>query len=293
VDEGRRSVVTIGAYDGVHIGHRQVIDAVRHLSSERHLDSVVVTFDRHPAAVVRPDSAPKLLCDLDQKLELLAATGVDRLVVIGFDEERANEPAEEFVEEVLAGELSAAAVVVGSDFHFGKGRGGDVALLQTMGAELGFGVIPFALVPDPVLGRIVSSTEIRRLISAGELGEAARLLGRPHEVRGPSLPFPPGGETPDPPTAGAFSVAVPPEIMRPPPGTYPVLVGVAAAAGTRATPPVRGVAVVPADETAPLQVTPGDGSGETAGAPDGKAPASGANGLPGHIARVIFGRPTA
>ncbi len=189
--------------------------------SERQLDSVVVTFDRHPAAVVRPESAPKLLCDLDQKLELLAATGVDRLVVIGFDEERANEPAEEFVEEVLGGELAAAVVVVGSDFHFGKGRGGDVALLETMGAELGFGVVPFALVPDPVLGRIVSSTEIRRLIAAGELGEAARLLGRPHEVRGPRLPFPTGVESPDPPTAGAFSVAVPPEIMRPPPGHLP------------------------------------------------------------------------
>jgi riboflavin kinase/FMN adenylyltransferase len=249
VQTGRRSVVTIGAYDGVHIGHRQVLDAVRRLATEHALDSVVVTFDRHPASVVRPESAPKLLCDLDQKLELLSATGVDRVVLIDFDQERADEQAEEFVEEVLGAQLAASFVVVGRDFHFGKDRGGDVALLEKMGADLGFGVIPFGLVPDPVGGKIVSSTGIRKLIAAGELGEAARLLGRPHEVRGRvrSLPHRPAGQ-------GAFCAEVPTEILRPPPGTYNVLAGLASADGSEAAPPVRSRAVVPADETAPLEV---------------------------------------
>ena len=254
----RRSVVTIDAYDGVHIGHRQVIEAVRRLAAGQGLESVVVTFDRHPAAVVRPESAPKLLCDLDQKLELLAVTGVDRVVVIGFDEARANEPAEEFVDEVLVEQLSAALVVVGRDFHFGKGRGGDVALLEQMGAERGFQVVPFALVPDPVTGSIVSSTEIRRLIVGGELGEAARLLGRPHEVRGPTIRVAAGHDGSAEPSvmAGAFCADVPPEILRPPPGIYPVLAGFASSGASEPLAPVASRAVVPADESAPVEVTP-------------------------------------
>src|SRR5262245_5195249 len=92
--------VTIGAYDGVHRGHRAVIAEVRRLAAERDLETAVVTFDRHPAAVVRPESAPKLLTDLDQKLELLATTGVDHALVVHFDQERAAESAEDFVHEV-------------------------------------------------------------------------------------------------------------------------------------------------------------------------------------------------
>src|SRR5215216_4249008 len=89
------TAVTIGAYDGVHLGHRAVIATVRGLAAERGLESAVVTFDRHPASVVRPESAPRLLTDLDQKLELLEATGVDRCLVITFDEARSHEPAED------------------------------------------------------------------------------------------------------------------------------------------------------------------------------------------------------
>jgi riboflavin kinase/FMN adenylyltransferase len=99
----RGSAVTIGAYDGVHFGHRHLIGDLRSMAEQRGLDTVVVTFDRHPATVVRPESAPLLLTDLEQKLELLAATGVDRTVVVPFDEARANETAEDFVTEVLVG----------------------------------------------------------------------------------------------------------------------------------------------------------------------------------------------
>lgn len=183
------SVVTIGAYDGVHLGHRAVIAQVRELAAERRLRTVVVTFDKHPAMVVRPESAPKLLCDLDQKLELLESTGVDATYVIHFDEDRATETAEEFVNQVLVAALDAKAVVVGEDFHFGHRRGGNVDLLREMGGYLGFTVEGLDLVGvdgNPAQGSTanVSSTAIRALIQAGEVAGAAELLGRPHEVRG-------------------------------------------------------------------------------------------------------------
>ena len=176
------SAVTIGAYDGVHLGHRHVLGLLSEMAEQRGLETVVVTFDRHPATVVRPESAPPLLTDLDQKLELLAEAGVDRTVVLRFDEARADETAEDFVIEVLVQRLDTRLVVVGRDFHFGHGRKGNVALLTDMGARCGFETVGVAL--DEVEGDVVSSTRIRRLLALGEVREAARLLGRPHQVRG-------------------------------------------------------------------------------------------------------------
>jgi riboflavin kinase/FMN adenylyltransferase len=179
----RGSAVTIGAYDGVHLGHRHLIGALRSMAEERDLDTVVVTFDRHPATVVRPASAPLLLTDLEQKIELLADCGVDRTVVVEFDETRANETAEDFVTEVLVEALGAKVVVVGEDFHFGHGRKGNVALLAEMGARYGFEVVGLGLEADRA-GEAVSSTRIRRLLADGDVGAAARLLGRYHQIRG-------------------------------------------------------------------------------------------------------------
>ena len=177
------TAVTIGAYDGVHLGHRHLIGELKRMAQERSLSTAVVTFDRHPATVVRPDSAPSLLTDLDQKLELLAATGVDLTVVVPFDMERANETAEDFVLEVLVGALGARLVVVGEDFHFGHGRKGNVALLAEMGARHGFDVVGVGLQDDSG-GQVVSSTRIRELVARGAVREAAEVLGRPHQVRG-------------------------------------------------------------------------------------------------------------
>ncbi len=139
------SAVTIGAYDGVHLGHRALLAELKERAQASGLATVVVTFDRHPAAVVRPESAPLLLCDLQQKLELLASAGVDRTVVVRFDEERANETAEEFVTRELVDGQDARLVVVGEDFHFGHGRKGNVALLTEMGSVAGFDVDGVAL----------------------------------------------------------------------------------------------------------------------------------------------------
>jgi riboflavin kinase/FMN adenylyltransferase len=186
------------------------------MAGARDLESVVVTFDRHPATVVRPESAPQLLTDTAQKLELLAEAGVDCAVVLPFDEARANESAEDFVLEVLVGALRARAVVVGADFHFGHGRKGNVALLTDMGERAGFETLGVSL--DDAGGEPVSSTRIRRLVAAGEVREAARLLGRPHQVRGTVVRGDGrGGRTLGLPTA---NVDVPPGIALPAEGIY-------------------------------------------------------------------------
>jgi riboflavin kinase/FMN adenylyltransferase len=209
--------VTIGAYDGVHLGHRLVIERVRRVAAEQDLASAVVTFDQHPAAVVRPESAPRLLTDLDQKLELLGDTGVDYVLVVRFDQARSEESAEDFVREVLVGCLDTRAVVVGHDFHFGYKRRGNVALLQTMGAELGFDVTGLRLFPGGPEGLPVSSTRIRELLAAGKVGEAAALLGRPHQVRGVVTPGDRRGHNLGFPTA---NVAVPDLVAVPADGVY-------------------------------------------------------------------------
>ncbi len=212
------SVVTIGAYDGVHEGHKKVLRLVRDLADARHLDAALVTFDRHPAQVVRPDSAPKLLSSLDQKLELLTALElVDVVCVLHFDEERSHETAEEFVREVLVGLLRARVVVVGADFHFGHRRGGNVALLEQMGADLGFEVVGLGLVAPQGDHEPFSSTRVRGALANGDVAIAARLLGHPHEVRGTVVQGDRRGRELGFPTA---NVAVPEEICLPADGIY-------------------------------------------------------------------------
>jgi riboflavin kinase/FMN adenylyltransferase len=218
---GAGSVVTIGAYDGVHLGHRAVIAEVRRRAAAASLQSAVVTFDRHPASVVRPESAPRLLTDLEQKLELLAATGVDRALVITFDEARSHEPAEDFVREVLVGCLGAKVVIVGEDFHFGHQRKGNVELLRAMGEELGFEVEGLALVgasgAPVVQGARVSSTAIRHALVEGDLSAAEAMLGRPYEVRGIVAHGDERGRELGYPTA---NVSVPGDILLPADGIY-------------------------------------------------------------------------
>jgi len=218
-DQG--AVVTIGAYDGVHRGHREVIATMRRIAAERNFATAVVTFDRHPASVVRPQSAPRLLTDLDQKLELLEETGVDYALVIHFDEERSKESAEDFVREVLVGCLNAKLVVVGADFHFGHRRRGNVPMLEEMGRELGFEVIGLALVgQDGAPARDeeqVSSTAIRRALVAGDVALAHRLLGREYEIRGMVERGDARGREWGFPTA---NIAVPDDILLPADGIY-------------------------------------------------------------------------
>jgi riboflavin kinase/FMN adenylyltransferase len=213
----QRSVVTIGAYDGVHLGHRTIIAEVCRRAAARDARSVVVTFDRHPASVVRPESAPKMLTDLDQKLEVLADTGVDATCVVRFDEERSHESAHDFVSSVLVSGLRASAIVVGEDFHFGRNRSGNVALLRELGSQWGFDVEGLPLVAVGPGERPVSSTAIRAALASGAVEQAATMLGRPFEARGPVVRGDQRGRLIGFPTA---NVEVPRGICLPADGVY-------------------------------------------------------------------------
>jgi riboflavin kinase / FMN adenylyltransferase len=218
--EGPGSALTIGAYDGVHLGHRAVIRRVRELADALGVAAGVVTFDRHPARVVRPGSAPRLLTSLDQRLELLEATGLlDQVWLLSFDAARATERAEDFVELDLVGRMRVRAIAVGEDFHFGYKRGGTVELLRAKGAVHGFTVEALDLLPieGAAPGDVVSSTRIRTLLAGGDVAGAARLLGRPHEVRGVVAPGDRRGGGFGFPTA---NVVVDPEICLPAEGIY-------------------------------------------------------------------------
>jgi riboflavin kinase/FMN adenylyltransferase len=185
--------VTIGAFDGVHRGHRVLIDRAVAEAGEGLLP-VAVTFDPHPLSVIRPDMAPLLLTSMAHRLEIFEAEGMGGVLVIQFTPELAGESAERFASRVLADTLNATHVVVGRNFRFGHRAAGDVALLEELGRELGFDVTvvdlePLAAAPgtasegadEPVA---VSSTQIRALVANGDVVGAAAALGRSHRVSG-------------------------------------------------------------------------------------------------------------
>ena len=175
------SAVTIGKFDGVHLGHRAVIAQLRQLADERGLTAAVVTFDRNPLGLVHPGTDTPAIVSMAQKAELLAETGVDATLVLAFDEERSHQEAADFAREVLVDALHAQVVLCGADFRFGAGGAGDVDTLRSLGATLGFEVV---LVDDVRLGEgRISSTRIRGLIAEGRVRGAAELLGREPAVR--------------------------------------------------------------------------------------------------------------
>lgn len=215
---GERAVITIGTYDGVHRGHRAVIEQVRRHAERLGARSVVVTFDPHPASVVRPESAPRLLTGIEQKLELLETTGIDATIVVRFDEARARESAEDFVLQVLVEVAATRAVVVGEDFHFGRHREGNVPLLRQIGVRHDFEVFPIELVPrTDGVDEPVSSTAIRRALAGGNVETAHELLGRPFEARGAVVKGDQRGRLLGFPTA---NVEVPTAMCMPADGVY-------------------------------------------------------------------------
>ncbi|SMH35028.1 riboflavin kinase / FMN adenylyltransferase [Rathayibacter oskolensis] len=177
------SAVTIGKFDGVHSGHRAVIGTLHERARERGLAAVVVTFDRNPLSVIAPEKCPPALVGNEQKLELLAGTGVDATLMLTFDEAFRSLTPEEFVQQVLVDALEARIVLVGSDFRFGARGAGDVGMLRSLGETHGFDV---ELIDDvrPEHGRRVSSTWIRELLAEGDVEHATWLLGHEPVVRG-------------------------------------------------------------------------------------------------------------
>ncbi|HEY2949064.1 MAG TPA: bifunctional riboflavin kinase/FAD synthetase [Micromonosporaceae bacterium] len=177
-----RAVVTVGVFDGVHRGHQATIGQAVKRAKDLGVQSVVVTFDPHPAEVVRPGSHPAVLTEPAYKAELIEALGADVLCVIPFTPEFSRLSAEAFVHDVLVEHLHAALVVVGENFRFGHRAAGDVPLLGRLGRMFGFGVESPPLVADD--GTVFSSTYIRSCVDAGDVAAADAALGRPHRLEG-------------------------------------------------------------------------------------------------------------
>jgi len=174
--------VAIGTFDGVHCGHRRVIAAALETGARLGVRTTILTFDRHPMAVVDPAGQPRLLTAAAEKTRLLSAAGADELVMLEFTSELAGMTPARFTGEVLAGALRARAVCVGANFSFGAGGSGTVADLTAAGQELGFEVVVVPLAESH--GRPISSTRIRRLLARGELDEVRAILGRPPSTSG-------------------------------------------------------------------------------------------------------------
>ena len=178
----RRPVVTIGNFDGVHLGHQVILAQLCQDAKARGVSSVVLTFDPHPVAVVRPAAAPQLLMTLGDRLATLSRYGVDVTVVQRFSTRFAAVSAEEFVGRFLVETLDAQKIIVGHDLNFGSARSGSVETLVEAGGRYGFAVEVIG--PVEADGVVVHSSAIRRCVAAGDVAAAARLLGRPHRVRG-------------------------------------------------------------------------------------------------------------
>lgn len=175
------SVVTIGAFDGIHLAHRELLRLVRARAAQMGAVSVAITFDPHPLSVLAPHKSPKLLTLQPVKLELLADSGIDRLLVLPFTRDFSLWPAEKFVEEAFSKALRAVAVIVGDNFRFGYGASGDASLLAELGKQWNFET---QVLPAVHIRRMpVSSSQIRALLQQGDVSRANRLLGRPFSVR--------------------------------------------------------------------------------------------------------------
>lgn len=181
------AVVSIGMFDGVHRGHIRVLNLLRDTGRQHSLPTVLITFDPHPRAVLRPESRPQLLSSLADRIALLARTGaLDYCLVLGFDHKRSAEPVEDFVEGTLVQRLGTRSLIVGENFACGRGRKGDVGYLRTLGQRFGFVVhaVPLKSTADPQGATHCSSSETRRLIRIGDVRGAAAMLDRPHEITG-------------------------------------------------------------------------------------------------------------
>lgn len=214
------TVVTVGTFDGVHLGHRAVLDEIARRARAAGRMSVLVTFEPHPLAVVNPAAAPPRLTTEVERTEALATCEIDRVMVLRFDRAMAALEPEAFVEQLLLERCRMRELVIGHDHGFGRGRRGDVAMLRTMGAQRGFSVDVVHEVIGAA-GQPVSSTAIRRAVAGGDLDGAARLLGRRHSVsasveqgarRGRTIGFP------------TLNLAIRPDKLLPPDGVWAVRV---------------------------------------------------------------------
>ena len=215
----RNPVGTLGNFDGVHLGHQALLRETKALAQELEGEALVITFEPHPRLVLRPEAGLKLLTTFEEKKALLEDLGFTSTLVVPFETEVADLPAEEFVEEYLVYGLGLRGLVVGFNYRFGRGRGGDHELLRRLGERYGFQV---KVIPPQVIdGQTVSSTLIRELLGEGKVRQAAALLGRPYALRGKVVQGEARGRTLGFPTA---NLDPPPEKLIPARGVYAVKV---------------------------------------------------------------------
>ena len=181
----RGAVLSIGNFDGIHIGHQAVLTHVVDRARSMDVPAIAMTLDPHPIKLLRPSDAPRLLTTLDQRLELIARTGIDTTLVLPFTHRLARMSADSFVRDVLVARLAVREVYIGKNFRFGADRGGDVQLLEAMGRELGFRAAAAPIVE--AAGGVVSSTRVRQAVAEGRVEEAATLLARTVFIDGPVL----------------------------------------------------------------------------------------------------------
>lgn len=184
-DNGRGTVITVGTFDGVHLGHRRVLEEIARRARRERRRSLLVTFEPHPLEVVNPQAAPLLLTLAAERREILAQSELDAVIFLAFTRELSQFSPEAFV-RLLLERYHLQELVIGYDHGFGRGRAGDVHLLQTLGTQLGFAVDVVKEVD--VDGRPVSSTLVRRAVAGGDLDTARRLLGRPYSLTAPVVP---------------------------------------------------------------------------------------------------------
>jgi riboflavin kinase/FMN adenylyltransferase len=179
---GRKVSVGIGMFDGVHLGHQQVLKQALADARQHSGVSLTITFDRHPTSVINPSKAPRLIYSLPQKLREIEALGIDAILLLSFTKEFSQQPGEQFVRELAVQLGNIYSLCVGSSFTFGHKRSGNVELLKQLGKELNFEVHGLAAVS--LAGQIVSSTRIRERIAAGDLNGASQMLGRTYSIAG-------------------------------------------------------------------------------------------------------------
>ena len=178
----RPTVLTLGVFDGLHLGHQRIMQTVVERAKAVDAVATAMTFDPHPRAVLHPESAPPLLQTLDQRLANFQVLGIEQAIVIPFTREFASQPAQAFLSDIIRDRLHAKEVYLGKGFAFGKDRGGNIELLRAMSEKLGF--IPDEVNEVQIRGQRISSSKIRHLLAEGRINLARRMLGRPYGVEG-------------------------------------------------------------------------------------------------------------
>src|SRR6478735_6270619 len=178
----RPTVLTLGVFDGLHLGHQQIMQTVVSRAKAANAIATAITFDPHPRAVLHPESAPPLLQTLDQRLANLEVLGIEQAIVVQFDLEFASQSAEDFIRDIIHDRLHAKEVYLGKGFAFGRGRGGNIEMLRKMSGELGF--VADEVEEVRLRGHRISSSRIRERLDAGRVNLARRMLGRPYGVEG-------------------------------------------------------------------------------------------------------------